>query len=57
MVGDTVYDIAMARAAGVTAIGVAWGYHSHAALEEAGASLVIDDFAALVPALNSLWAA
>jgi len=56
VVGDTVYDIAMARAAGATAIGVAWGYHSHAALEEAGAALVIDDFAALVPALDAMWA-
>ena len=27
MIGDTSYDMAMARAAGVTAIGVAWGYH------------------------------
>ncbi len=57
VIGDTVYDIAMARAAGATAIGVTWGYHLRAALEEAGASLVIDDFAALVPALDSIWAA
>ncbi len=56
VIGDTVYDIAMARAAGAAAIGVAWGYHPHAALKEAGASLVIDDFAALVPALDSIWA-
>jgi phosphoglycolate phosphatase len=27
MIGDTSFDMAMARAAGVTAIGVAWGYH------------------------------
>ena len=27
MVGDTSYDMTMARAAGVGAIGVAWGYH------------------------------
>jgi phosphoglycolate phosphatase len=56
VVGDTVYDIAMARAAGAAAIGVTWGYHARAALREAGASLVIDDFAALVPALDSIWA-
>src|SRR5947209_12209786 len=38
VVGDTVYDIAMARAAGAAAIGVAWGYHRPAALTESGAS-------------------
>ena len=27
MIGDTSFDMAMARAAGATAIGVAWGYH------------------------------
>ena len=27
MIGDTSYDMTMARAAGVTAIGVTWGYH------------------------------
>ena len=37
MIGDTSYDIAMARAAGVTAIGVAWGYHDRQELWEAGA--------------------
>lgn len=37
MIGDTSYDIAMARAAGVTAIGVAWGYHAPEELWEAGA--------------------
>ena len=37
MIGDTSYDMAMARAAGVTAIGVTWGYHPTALLQEAGA--------------------
>lgn len=37
MVGDTVFDIAMARAAGVRAVGVAWGYHAPAELLGAGA--------------------
>ncbi len=37
MIGDTSYDIAMARAAGVTAIGVAWGYHDPQELWDAGA--------------------
>jgi phosphoglycolate phosphatase len=38
VVGDTVYDIAMAHAAGVRAIGVAWGYHDPAELLAAGAA-------------------
>lgn len=37
MIGDTTYDIAMARQAGVRSIGVAWGYHSVEDLEAAGA--------------------
>lgn len=37
MIGDTSYDMAMARAAGVTAIGVTWGYHDAQELMEAGA--------------------
>jgi phosphoglycolate phosphatase len=37
MIGDTVYDVAMARAAGVRAIGVSWGYHDPAELLAAGA--------------------
>ena len=37
MIGDTSFDMAMARAAGVTAIGVAWGYHDADSLWRAGA--------------------
>ncbi len=37
MIGDTGYDMAMARAAGTMAIGVAWGYHAPAELLRAGA--------------------
>ena len=33
MIGDTTYDIEMARNAGVGAIGVAWGYHAPARLQ------------------------
>ena len=56
VVGDTVYDIAMARAAGASGVGVTWGYHPRAALEGAGAVAVIDRFANLVPALERIWA-
>ena len=55
VVGDTVYDIAMARAAGATAVGVTWGYHKRAALNDAGAFAVIDGFPILIPTLDRLW--
>jgi phosphoglycolate phosphatase len=44
MVGDTSFDMEMARAAGVRAIGVAWGYHSAALLEAAGAETILQGF-------------
>lgn len=37
MVGDTVFDIAMAKEAGVRSVGVAWGYHEPDELLAAGA--------------------
>ncbi|RJX68042.1 HAD family hydrolase [Tsuneonella suprasediminis] len=40
MIGDTTFDIEMARAAGVRPIGVAWGYHAPAELIAAGAEAV-----------------
>ena len=55
VVGDTVYDIAMARAAGATALGVTWGYHEASALEQAGAYAVIDRFESLGPTLERIW--
>jgi phosphoglycolate phosphatase len=42
MIGDTSYDMAMAKAAGVDAIGVAWGYHDAAELSAAGADFIAD---------------
>ena len=40
MIGDTAYDIAMGKAAGTRAIGVAWGYHAASELAAAGAEAV-----------------
>ena len=42
MIGDTSYDMAMAKAAGVTAVGVAWGYHEPQELRAAGADHIAD---------------
>lgn len=40
VIGDTAYDMAMARSAGALAVGVAWGYHRPDDLLEAGAHAV-----------------
>lgn len=56
LVGDTSYDIHMARAAGTHAFGVDWGYHDTDVLAQAGASVILSDFAEIHPALQTLWA-
>lgn len=53
MVGDTSFDMEMAKAAGFYAIGVSWGYHEKARL--ASADVVIDSFAELIPTLESYF--
>ena len=55
MIGDTTYDIEMARAAGAGAIGVTWGYHRKDELVEAGAHLIIDGYEALPGGLDRLF--
>jgi phosphoglycolate phosphatase len=52
MIGDTSFDMAMARAAGADVIGVSWGYHPVEALREAGATRIVDSFAALRAVLS-----
>lgn len=47
MVGDTSYDMEMARAAGVCAVAVSWGYHRPDRLRGAGAWRVVDDISEL----------
>lgn len=56
MVGDTSFDIKMARAAGIAALGVAWGYHPADDLVAAGAARVLADFADLPGAMEEVWA-
>lgn len=53
MIGDTTYDMDMARAAGIRAIGVSWGYHDRTRLT--GAHRIIDQFDALSTTLNEIW--
>jgi phosphoglycolate phosphatase len=47
MVGDTSYDMEMACAAGVRAVGVSWGYHRPDRLRDAGAWRVVNDISEL----------
>lgn len=47
MIGDTAYDMQMARAAGVRGVGVDWGYHHPRELLAAGAEVVVESPAAL----------
>lgn len=54
LVGDTTFDMEMARAAGAGAIGVGWGYHPQEALHRAGAQKVIEEFASLESVLSEL---
>ncbi len=54
MIGDTAYDMAMARAARATGIGVSWGYHSIPELHQSGAFTVIDSFEGLAEMLDAL---
>jgi phosphoglycolate phosphatase len=57
VIGDTAFDMAMARGAGAAAIGVSWGYHPVDDLRAAGARHILDTFDALDPALTALWPA
>ena len=54
VIGDTSYDMLMARAAGASAIGVAYGHHSSDALMQAGAQIIIPHMNALDDALAKL---
>lgn len=44
VIGDTGFDMAMAKAAGTHAIGVTWGYHDHSRLTAEGADQIIHSF-------------
>ncbi|RYE03418.1 MAG: HAD family hydrolase [Sphingomonadales bacterium] len=54
MIGDTSFDMEMAHAAGVHAVGVVWGYHTPAELIASGAGHVVSHASALPAHLESL---
>jgi phosphoglycolate phosphatase len=54
MVGDTTFDVEMAKAAGALAIGAAWGYHEADELRAAGADAIAASLADLPGLLERL---
>ncbi|MGJ3263794.1 MAG: HAD-IA family hydrolase [Salinarimonas sp.] len=57
MVGDSTFDMDMARSAGIAAIGVSYGFHGVGALRDRGAQAIVDRFSEIVPVLDRLWRA
>jgi phosphoglycolate phosphatase len=55
VIGDTTFDILLAKNAGAGAIGVNWGYHSPHELEAAGAARLVGSFADIPHVLEELW--
>lgn len=53
MIGDTSFDMAMGRAAKVTALGVSWGFHTPEEIEAGGAHSLHHDFESLNTALDT----
>jgi phosphoglycolate phosphatase len=53
VIGDTIYDIQMGRAAGTRTIGVNWGYHSVDDLRAAGAGAIAETMDELSTLLGS----
>ena len=54
MIGDTTFDMRMARNAGCPALGVSWGYHPVEELHREGAHVVAHAAADLIPLADRL---
>lgn len=54
MIGDTSFDMEMARAAKVRGIGVTWGYHRAEEMMRAGAHAIAHDFGGLLGLLSPM---
>ncbi|KFI27594.1 HAD family hydrolase [Haematobacter missouriensis] len=52
MIGDASFDMEMGAAAGVPTIGVTWGYHGPDRLRDAGAGVIVSDYAELAYVLE-----
>lgn len=53
VIGDSIYDMQMAKLAHANAIGVSWGYHTPEALREAGAGFIAREPEDLLKLLNA----
>ena len=56
MIGDTSFDMEMARNAGVGGLGVSWGYHPPEHLTDSGAFAIADDYPHLMHLLEQCHA-
>lgn len=54
MIGDTTFDIEMAKNAEVASIGVTWGYHPVDHLQLAGAHAIVAAYEDLIPAIDRI---
>ncbi|HYG85888.1 MAG TPA: HAD-IA family hydrolase [Azospirillum sp.] len=54
MIGDTTYDIQMARNARIASVGVSWGYHEVPELQAAGADRIVGSGSAVASAVLEL---
>lgn len=55
MIGDSRYDIEAGVNAGVTTIGVSWGYHGVEDLQQAGADYLVHSFPELQSCIENIW--
>lgn len=55
LVGDTSFDMEMAKAAGVWALGVSWGYHPADELIRAGADRIVEVPRDIPAVVQELW--
>lgn len=55
IVGDTEFDMAMGRAAGIRRIGVGWGYHDRTRLLRGGAEAIAEDFTEIDGLIGGFW--
>lgn len=54
MIGDTTFDMQMARSARTAALGVSWGVHDDHELREAGAQHVAENMIEILPSIQRL---
>lgn len=55
MIGDTIMDIKMAKSAGVSAIGVTWGFHKEKDLLDHGADRIVSSPQVLTQVIRDLF--